>query len=137
MAIDHPQIVVLFVLGVGLFFAWIGAFFAILFTGSYSRPLFDYNVGILRWGWPVTFYSLGAFATDRYPPFTLEDSDYPAHLEVEYPEHLNWWLVLVKWFLAIPNLIIVGIFRGGGANTFNLRLHGCSLGAWAVRDRRY
>ena len=24
-----------------------------------------------------------------------------------------------------------------GGNTFNLRLHGCSLGAWAVRDRRY
>ena len=25
----------------------------------------------------------------------------------------------------------------GGVNTFNLVLHGCSLGAWAVRDRRY
>jgi putative spermidine/putrescine transport system permease protein len=25
----------------------------------------------------------------------------------------------------------------GAGNTFNLRLHGCSLGAWAVRDRRY
>jgi len=111
-----PQIVVLFVLAVGLFFAWIGAFFAILFTGSYPRPLFDYNVGVLRWGWRVSFYFSGVFATDRYPPFSLEDdTDYPAHLEVAYPEHLNRWLVLVKWLLAVPHLIIVGILVGGGS----------------------
>src|SRR5664280_2261570 len=91
-----------------LFFLWIAfgvltfiAFFAILFTGRYPRVLFNYNVGVLRWSWRVSFYSSGAFATDEYPPFTLEDTNYPARLDVAYPEHLNRWLVLVKWLLAV------------------------------------
>ena len=106
----------LFVLGVGLVLSWIATFFAILITGRYPRGLFDYNVGVLRWSWRVTFYGLGLFATDRYPPFTLQDkADYPAHLDVAYPENLNRWLVLVKWFLAIPHLIVVGILAGGSS----------------------
>jgi hypothetical protein len=109
-----PQIVVLAFLFVGLVLSWIATFFGILITGRYPRVLFDYNVGVMRWGWRVSFYSLGAFATDQYPPFTLQDkTDYPAHLDVAYPEDLNRWLVLVKWFLVIPHLIVVGILVGG------------------------
>jgi hypothetical protein len=111
-----PHIVVLALLGVGLVFAWIGAFFAILFAGRYPRGLFAYNVGVLRWGWRVSFYFSGAFATDRYPPFSLEDTvDYPARLDVAYPEHLNRGLMLVKWLLAVPHLIIVGLLVGGSS----------------------
>ena len=39
--------------------------------------------------------------------------DYPARLAVAYPERLNRWLWLVKWLLAIPHLILVGLFVGG------------------------
>ena len=65
-----PHFVVLAVLLVGVVFASIGAWFAILFTGRYPRRLFDYVVGVLRWQSRVTGYAF-TLVTDRYPPFRL------------------------------------------------------------------
>ena len=112
-----PHVVVLFFLWLAVFFLTVVAFFAILFTERYPRGIFDFNVGVLRWTWRVTFYSYSALATDRYPPFSLAPlPDYPATLEVDYPERLSRGLVLVKWWLlAIPQYMVVGLFHGGGA----------------------
>ena len=61
------------------------------------------------------FYAYSALATDRYPPFTLRATDYPATIEIEYPEQLSRGLVLVKWWLlAIPHYVVVSILNGGG-----------------------
>src|SRR6266852_3920889 len=65
-----PHYVVLFFLAIAALVAVIVAWFAILFTGTYPRGLFDFVVGVLRWGNRGRGYAF-ALVTDQYPPFRL------------------------------------------------------------------
>ncbi|WP_424054086.1 DUF4389 domain-containing protein [Mycobacterium sp.] len=105
LAVPHYPILILLYLAYPL--ATVLAGLTILFTGRYPRPLFDFNVGVLRWSWRVMNYRFPMNSTDKYPPFTLKSRpDYPGDLEVDYPERLTNWAVLVKWLLAIPQILI-------------------------------
>lgn len=110
-----PHVLCLVGLWIAMTVLTIVAGFSILFTARYPRAIFEFNVGVIRWTWRVSFYGLSAFGTDRYPPFSLQpDPDYPADFHVEYPERLSRGLVLVKWWLlAIPQYLVVGILVGG------------------------
>lgn len=66
-----PHVVVLVMLGVAAVFAVVIAWFAILFTGRYPTPLFDFVVGVGRWGLRVQAYAM-LLVTDQYPPFSLQ-----------------------------------------------------------------
>ena len=65
-----PHYFVLLFLGLGALVAIVVAWFAIIFTGTYPRSLFQYVVGVLRWGNRVNGYAF-TLVTDRYPPFSL------------------------------------------------------------------
>jgi hypothetical protein len=109
-----PHYICLIGLWIAFVVVWIISFFAIVFTGRHPKSLFDFKVGVLRWSWRVGFYSYEALGTDKYPPFTLESVDYPADLDIPYPEKLSRGLVWVKWWLlAIPHYIVTAFFEGG------------------------
>ncbi len=65
-----PHYIALAFLFVAAVFAVIIAWFAILFTGRYPKGLFDYVVGVGRWGLRVAAY-VSLLVTDDYPPFSL------------------------------------------------------------------
>ncbi len=111
-----PHFIVLLFLWIAFLVLTVVAWFAILFTGRYPRSIFEFNVGVLRWNWRVQYYATSVLGTDRYPPFSLGPADYPATLDIAYPEQLSRGLVLVKsWLLAIPQLVVVGAFVSTGS----------------------
>ena len=65
-----PYLVILFFLALAALIVVIIAWFAILFTGRYPEGLFDFVVGVMRWGNRVQGYAF-VLITDRYPPFSL------------------------------------------------------------------
>jgi len=74
----------------------------ILFRRKYPRWWFDWNLELQRFTNRVGVYL--SLMDDRYP---ATDDHQSVHLDYSYPEHLNRWLPLVKWFLAIPHYIVL------------------------------
>ena len=64
-----PHVIVLLLLFIAIYFVYIIAFFAILFTKRFPRGLFDFTVGVHRWNYRVSAYT--ALLRDEYPPFSL------------------------------------------------------------------
>ncbi len=64
-----PHYIVLLVLLIAVYFAYIIAWFAILFTKRFPRGLFDFIVGVNRWNYRVGAYT--GLLRDEYPPFSL------------------------------------------------------------------
>ena len=66
-----PHYVVLLLLYIAVALVSIVAWVTIIVAGRYPRPLFEFVVGVGRWGLRVYAYAF-LLITDRYPPFRLE-----------------------------------------------------------------
>ena len=84
--------------------------FTVLFTKEIPRPLFDAIVMTYRYEWRAMSYAL--FLHEDYPPFSFhadaDDDGIEPHttLSLTYPDQLNRWAPLYKWFLAIPHYFV-------------------------------
>ena len=109
-----PHLVVLIVLHIARFVVTVIAFFAILFTGRLPACIVRLQRRRAALDLARPLHGYGALGTDKYPPFTLRSTDYPADLEIDYPERLSRGLVLVKWWLlAIPHYLLIAAIAGG------------------------
>jgi len=64
-----PHLIVVVLLGIVYGITLVIAWFAILFTGRYPKGMFDFAVGLLRWGARINAYYM--LMRDDYPPFSL------------------------------------------------------------------
>jgi hypothetical protein len=71
-----PHFIILFFLWMGALLVTILAWIFVLFAGRYPQGLFEYVVGVMRWGARVNAYFLSL--TDEYPPFNLSATAGPA-----------------------------------------------------------
>jgi hypothetical protein len=98
-----PHLVVLLFLGIAAeIVAFIG-WWAALFTGQLPAWAHEFETGVVRWLTRVLAYFY--FLTDQYPPFTLDDADYPVRLLARRTP-LNRAAVFFRFILAIPAALL-------------------------------
>lgn len=79
----------------------------LLFRQKYPRWWFDWNLALVRFGTRV--YAYLALLRDEYPS---TDEAQAVRIDIPYPDaprELNRWLPLIKWFLAIPHYVVLGV----------------------------
>jgi hypothetical protein len=96
-----PQFIVLFIVGIGVFFVTIAAWFIALFTGRVPQNMAAFLQSYVRWSARVGSYV--ELLTAEYPPFDGQPN--PAYpVDVEFPEltDLNRAAVFFRIIIAIP-----------------------------------
>ena len=88
-----PHLIVLGFLWFAFVVLTVVAFVKQLRGGRYPRWIFDFNLGVVPWTWRVNFCGCGALGTDR---------DYPARLEIDYPDEQATGQGLLSTWLADP-----------------------------------
>ena len=107
-----PHLVVFLLLAPVFLAVVVVAWFSILLTGRFPRQLWNFELQYMRRSTNQTTYAI-TLQRDEYPPFG--EAPYPATLDIDYPEQLTRWKVLVKWLLMLPNLLALGVVMVGAA----------------------
>lgn len=106
-----PWLIVAAVYGFVAFFAAVGAWFSIVFTGKYPEGLYNFNAGFLRLITRINgFFDL---LTDEYPPFNgEEDPTYPVQVGVPPPKaEYDRLKTGLRFIFGIP-VILLGYVQG-------------------------
>jgi len=101
-----PQLVFAAVYGIAFFIAYIGAWFALMFTARWPVGLYEFMGGFLRYITRVTAYLY--LGVDEYPPFNGAESDsYPVRVHIAPPlERYSRVKVFFRPLYAILALVI-------------------------------
>ena len=95
-----PQLIVLAFLALATLVVVVIGWFGALITGRFPRWAHEFVSGAVRWFVRVDAYLF--LLTDRYPPFSLDDEEYPARPLMPEPGRMNRWAVLFRLILVIP-----------------------------------
>ncbi len=106
-----PQFIVLYFLFLATFFVVVIGWFGALFMGRLPEWVHSFVSGVVRWTTRV--YAYMYLLTDRYPPFSLDDEDYPARPIIPAGGRLNRWAVLFRLILVIPAAVFAQIVEYG------------------------
>lgn len=77
----------------------------ILFRQKYPKWWFNFNLELTKFATRVLAYLF--LLRDEYPS---TDEEQAVHIDIKYPDvekDLTNWMPLVKWFLAIPHVIVL------------------------------
>jgi hypothetical protein len=88
---------------------FLGPLLMIVFRQKYPRWWFDWNLELQRFSNRVCVYL--TLMDDHYPS---TDEAQSVHLDYAYPDaqrELNRWLPLIKWFLAIPHVLVLVVLN--------------------------
>jgi hypothetical protein len=108
--ITIPHLVALSALSVALWVVSFIGWFVALFTGELPPWAHTFITGVVRW--QARVYAYLFLLTDAYPPFSLEDDDYPVRL-VTRQTKLSWAAVLFRILVAIPAALAAELGRYG------------------------
>jgi hypothetical protein len=106
-----PQFIVLYFLFIAAFVVAVIGWFAALFTGRLPGWAHNFLGGVIRWYIRVDAYMF--LLTDQYPPFSLDDAEYPVRPILPAPGPLNRVSVLFRIILAIPAAVFFQIVEYG------------------------
>ena len=107
-----PHYFALFFVAIAGYFAFIVAWFSIVFTRRYPPGVFNFIAGALRWGNRVNGYTY--WVTEQYPPFSLEEAPYPVRTRFQYPEGgIARWRPFFQGFLALTHIIVLWLLGIG------------------------
>ena len=115
-----PHFIILTILGFVTGITFLVAQVIVLSTGSFPAGLHDFMSGVVRW--QARAYSFALGLTDKYPPFGLDEDDfpgYPVHVRIERPAEssrlyagltLAFSLIVIGWIVRVSTTSAQGIY---------------------------